>query len=95
MTYKFQSKDDYIAKSELAQSSLSDFWSIIADQYSWRQKWDQVYSCDYQNANFQWFKNAKLNITENCLDRHLKANANKTAIIFEHNDINKPSQHIT
>jgi acetyl-CoA synthetase len=95
MTYKFQSKDDYIAKSELAQSSLSDFWSIIADQYSWRQKWDQVYSCDYQNANFQWFKNAKLNITENCLDRHLKANANKTAIIFEHNDINKPSEHIT
>ena len=55
MTYKFQSKDDYIAKSKLAQSSLSDFWSIIADKYSWRQKWDQVYSCDYQNANFQWF----------------------------------------
>jgi acetyl-CoA synthetase len=95
MTYKFQSKDDYIAKTKLAESSLSDFWSIIANEYVWRKKWDQVYSCDYQNANFQWFKNAKLNITENCLDRHLKNNANKTAIIFEHNDINKPSEQIT
>ncbi|MBT4988938.1 MAG: acetate--CoA ligase [Rickettsiales bacterium] len=95
MTYKFQSKDDYIQKSQLAKTSLGDFWSIIADQYSWQKKWDQVYSCDYQNANFKWFRNAKLNITENCLDRHLQTNADKTAIIFEHNDINKPSEKIT
>ncbi|MBL6785572.1 MAG: AMP-binding protein, partial [Rickettsiales bacterium] len=95
MTYKFQSKDDFQQKTQLAKTNLGDFWSIVADQYKWIRKWDRVYSCDYQNAQFNWFQNAQLNITENCLDRHLEKNANKTAIIFENNETNKPAEKIS
>ncbi|MDA9625910.1 acetate--CoA ligase, partial [bacterium] len=59
------------------------------------KKWDRVLSWDFTKPEVKWFEGAKLNITENCLDRHLITRAEKTAILFEPNDPNEEAQHIT
>ncbi len=65
--------------------SPESFWSDIAEQFTWRKKWDAVLEWSFEEPQVSWFKNAKLNITENCLDRHLPEFGNKTAIIWEPN----------
>ena len=63
------------------------FWDKIADEnFTWYQRWDKVFDFDMQAAEFKWFVNAKLNITKNCIDRHLARRGDKTAIIFEPNN---------
>ena len=87
--------DDY---NKLYDSSVSDprkFWSDVAESFLWKKKWTDVLSFDFSKPSFKWFLDAKLNITENCLDRHLKNIPNKTAIIFEPNQPNAESEHIT
>ena len=72
------------------------FWEEVAEEhFLWRKKWDNVLSWDFKKPEIKWFEGAKLNITENCIDRHLTTRANKTAILFEPNNPNEPSQHIT
>ena len=72
------------------------FWERIADEnFTWYQRWDKVLEYDMDKAEIQWFQNAKLNITKNCIDRHLNKKGNKTAIIFEPNDPKEEAQHIT
>ncbi len=72
------------------------FWDGIAkDNFVWEKHWDTVFSQDFQKAEFKWFEGAKLNITTNCIDRHLESRANQTAIIFEPNDVNEDAQHIS
>ncbi|MGB2013475.1 MAG: acetate--CoA ligase, partial [Flavobacteriaceae bacterium] len=61
----------------------------------WKKPWDSVLDFDFSIPKISWFDGAQLNITENCIDRHLKTNANKTAIIFEPNDSNSSSEHIS
>ncbi len=87
--------DDY---NKLYDSSVSDprkFWSDVAESFLWKKKWSDVLNFDFSKPSFKWFLDAKLNITENCLDRHLKNIPNKTAIIFEPNQPNAESEHIT
>ena len=62
------------------------FWADIAKQFTWRKKWDTVLSHDLHKPEVSWFQGAKLNITENCLDRHLEARADQVAIIWEPNE---------
>ncbi|MFM1878184.1 MAG: hypothetical protein RLZZ241_1050, partial [Bacteroidota bacterium] len=72
------------------------FWEEIAEEhFLWRKKWDRVLSWDFKKPEVAWFEGAKLNITENCIDRHLSVRGNKTAIIFEPNDPKETAQHIT
>src|SRR5690554_426913 len=72
------------------------FWDkIAAENFTWYQQWDTVYDIDMQEAKFNWFVNAKVNITKNCIDRHLSKRGNKTAIIFEPNHPDETAQHIT
>ena len=47
------------------------FWDAIADKFYWRKKWDETLSFDFNTPEVSWFKGGQLNITENCLDRHL------------------------
>ncbi|MCL4122603.1 UNVERIFIED_CONTAM: hypothetical protein GTU68_016751 [Idotea baltica] len=61
----------------------------------WRKKWDNVLSWDFSKPEVKWFEGAQLNITENCIDRHLSTRGNKTAILFEPNDPKEAAQHIT
>ena len=63
-----------------------EFWSGIAAHFTWRKKWHTVLSGDFHQVDFKWFDGAQLNITENCIDRHLKTHGNKTALIWEPND---------
>lgn len=72
------------------------FWEEIAEEhFLWRKKWNKVLSWDFSKPEIKWFEGAKLNITENCIDRHLHTRGDKTAILFEPNDPNEPAQHIT
>ena len=95
--------ENYIAKNineynDLYNESLSNpqnFWSEIASTFSWRNKWTKTLEYDFNKPEFKWFLNGKLNITENCLDRHVQSNPNKTAILFEPNDPNEAAQKIS
>jgi acetyl-CoA synthetase len=72
------------------------FWDEIAEEhFVWRKKWDNVLSWDFKKPEIKWFEGAKLNITENCIDRHLRTRGDKTAILFEPNNPKDPAEHIT
>jgi len=72
------------------------FWEEIAEKnFIWRGKWKTLMSGDFESTNIKWFEGAKLNITENCIDRHLKKQGDKTAIIFEPNNPNEKTEHIS
>lgn len=72
------------------------FWEEIAEEhFLWRKKWDNVLSWDFTKPEVKWFEGAQLNITENCIDRHLYTNGDKNAIIFEPNNPNEPTEYIT
>ncbi|MDB2607161.1 acetate--CoA ligase, partial [Zobellia sp.] len=72
------------------------FWEEIAEEhFVWRKKWNNVLSWDFSKPEIKWFEGAKLNITENCLDRHLPTRGEKTAILFEPNNPDEEAQHIT
>ena len=71
------------------------FWEKIAETFLWKKKWNNVLSFDFNKPEFKWFEGASLNITENCLDRHLAYIPEKTAILFEPNDPNQKSEKIS
>ena len=92
-----------IIRSEQAYSSVykksienpEGFWADVASDFQWRKKWDKVLEWDFYKAETKWFLGGKMNITENCLDRHLPHKANQTAIIWESNDPHEASKYIT
>ena len=71
------------------------FWTDVAESFIWKNKWSKVVDFDFSKPSFKWFTDAKLNITENCLDRHVKTHPDKTAIIFEPNDLQQTAEHIS
>lgn len=62
------------------------YWAQKAEQFVWHQKWDKVLQWNFAEPDVKWFINGKLNITENCIDRHLATQGDKTAVIWESND---------
>lgn len=92
MSYPYQIKtlDAYNKAYKESVKNPEKFWSNIAKNFTWRKKWDKVLNWDFKDYNVKWFEGAKLNITENCLDRHLEKNGNTPAIIWESND---PEEH--
>lgn len=91
--------DSFPKYFDLYQKSIEDpegFWGHIAeDNFYWHKKWDKVLDWNREECKVEWFQNAKLNITENCIDRHLTEGANRTAIIWEPNDPMEESIKIT
>jgi acetyl-CoA synthetase len=72
------------------------FWEEIAEEhFSWHKKWDKVLEWDFSKPNVKWYQGAKLNITENCIDRHLRTKGDKTAILFEPNNPDEKAEHIS
>ncbi|QPH41360.1 acetate--CoA ligase [Pedobacter endophyticus] len=71
------------------------FWGEVAQNFQWRKPWFKVLSWNFSEPNIKWFEGAKLNITENCLDRHLEKNADKPAIIWEPNNPEEESVTLT
>ncbi len=92
MSYPFQIKSlEQHQKATLkSQTDPEGFWADVASSFLWRKRWDSVLEWDFNTADIKWFKGGQLNITENCLDRHLGSLGNKPAIIWEPND---PEEH--
>lgn len=76
-------------------SELANYWTEVANTFQWKKKWDTLVSGNFHEANVKWFEGAQLNITENCLDRHLEDRRSKKALIFEPNNPNEPSSFLT
>lgn len=94
--YKILNLEHYFKMYKKSVREPRKFWDRIADEnFTWYQKWDKVFEFDFQKAEFSWFVNAKVNITKNCIDRHLAKRGEKTAIIFEPNNPAEEAQHIT
>lgn len=83
---RIQNLVDYSEAYAAGLNNPEHFWGRYAsNEFVWRHPWHNVFSADFEKAQFRWFEGAKLNITENCLDRHLENNAEQTAIIWEPN----------
>lgn len=94
--YHIDTLAKYIDSYRYAKNDLEGFWASIANNnFTWRKKWDTVLEWDKEAPSIKWFNGAKLNITENCIDRHLETRADKTAILWEPNDPNDEAHHIT
>lgn len=76
------------------RQSISDpeqFWADVASDFLWKKPWDKVLDYDFTKPEIKWFEGGKLNITDNCLDRHLIENPDRAAIIWEPNDPDRES----
>ena len=71
------------------------FWAAQAETFTWKKKWDKVLQWNFDGPEVKWFLGGKLNITENCLDRHLATRGEKTAILWEPNDPNEAAQRLS
>jgi acetyl-CoA synthetase len=88
--YQIKSLDEYRQQYQQSIDDPAGFWAGIAEHFQWKQKWDNVLDWNFKEPKIEWFKGAKLNITENCLDRHLEKYGDYPAIIWEPND---PEEH--
>jgi acetyl-CoA synthetase len=88
MSYPYQIKsfEEYKAAYKKSVEDPEGFWSSVADNFLWRKKWDKVLEWNFKEPKIEWFAGAKLNITENCIDRHLATLGDKPAIIWEPNN---------
>ncbi len=88
MSYPFQilSLEQYHQDYKKSVEDPDSFWSAVAENFLWRKKWDKVLEWNFKEPKVEWFKGGKLNITENCIDRHLSALGDKPAIIWEPNN---------
>ncbi|MFO0450562.1 MAG: acetyl-coenzyme A synthetase N-terminal domain-containing protein, partial [Pseudomonadota bacterium] len=90
--------NDFSSYLNNAKKSINDpisFWDTEAQDFFWRKKWDHVLEYDFYKPEVKWFIGGRLNITENCIDRHLPALSTQTAILWESNDPSEPSRKIT
>ena len=83
--YQIKSYEEYKEAYKKSTEQTDSFWAEIAEHFTWRKKWDEVLNWNFTEPKVEWFKGGKLNITENCIDRHLKTMGDKPAIIWEPN----------
>lgn len=88
--YQIKSLEEYHKVYKQSIENPEAFWGGIAEHFTWKRKWDTVLDWNFAEPHIRWFEGGKLNITENCIDRHLEQNANTPAIIWESND---PEEH--
>ena len=88
--YQVKSLEEYQSAYKHSVDDPEGFWAGVADHFQWRRKWDKVLDWNFTGPEIKWFSGAQLNITENCLDRHLAERGDQPAIIWEPND---PDEH--
>ena len=94
--YHIKHLEEYYQVYRKSVREPENFWGEVAEEhFLWRKKWDNVLSWDFEKPEVKWFEGAQLNITENCIDRHLLTRGEKTAIIFEPNNPEEETEHIT
>lgn len=94
-SHSIQNLDEYKVAYLKSIQNPEAFWEEIADQYQWRKRWTHCLDWNFQSPSIKWFINGKLNITENCIDRHLKDSGEKTAFIWEPNNPNIPGRKLS
>jgi acetyl-CoA synthetase len=94
--YKIDNLEQYFKHYNKSVREPRKFWGKIAEEnFTWYQQWDKVVDFNMAEAEVKWFTEAKVNMTKNCIDRHLAKRGDKTAIIFEPNDPTETALHIT
>ncbi|MEH6407141.1 MAG: acetate--CoA ligase [Leeuwenhoekiella sp.] len=94
--YHIKHLEEYFQVYRKSVRDPENYWEEIAEEhFIWRKRWNNVLTWDFSKPEVKWFEGALLNITENCIDRHLRTRGDKTAILFEPNDPQEEAQHIT
>lgn len=94
--YHIKHLEEYYQVYRKSVRTPENFWEEIAEEhFMWHKRWDNVLSWDFYKPEVKWFEGAQLNITENCIDRHLTTRGDKTAILFEPNNPSEKAEHIT
>ena len=94
--YHIKHLEEYYQVYRKSIREPENFWEEIAEEhFVWRKKWNTVLEWDFTKPAVKWFAGAQLNITENCIDRHLSTRGDKTALLFEPNDPTEAAEHIT
>jgi acetyl-CoA synthetase len=93
--YQINSMEEYHAAYKKSAERPDEFWGEVAENFLWRKKWDKVLEWNFKEPKVEWFKGAKLNITENCIDRHLEEMGEKPAIIWEPNNPEERTRVVT
>lgn len=94
--YHIKNLEEYYKVYRKSVREPEVFWEEIAEEhFVWRKRWDKVLEWDFEKPEIKWFEGAQLNITENCIDRHLHTKGDKTAILFEPNSPDEEAVHIT
>ncbi len=87
MTHQIKSLAEYKSAYKKSVDNPEEFWAEQAETFTWKEKWSSVLNWNFDEPNIKWFEGAKLNITENCLDRHIEERGDQTAILWEPNEI--------
>ena len=94
--YHIKHLEEYFQVYRRSVRNPENFWEEIAEEhFLWRKKWNNVLEWDFSKPEVKWFSGAQLNITENCIDRHLHVRGDKTAILFEPNNPDEAAEHIS
>ena len=93
--YQIKSIEQYQEAYQKSIENPEAFWEAIASHFTWHKKWDSVLSYNFTEPKINWFQGGKLNITENCIDRHLATRGEETAIIWEPNNPDEHTRVIT
>ena len=93
--YQISNLEEYHQAYQKSIKQPAQFWEEIAQNFTWKKKWDSVLEWNFIDPKIEWFKGAQLNITENCLDRHLNKFGNQAAIIWEPNNPNEQNRVLT
>ncbi len=93
--FQLTTEADYDAAYRFSTESPEAFWEDVASHYQWRKPWHTTLEWNFQEPDVKWFLGAELNITENCIDRHLSDKAEQTAIIWEPNESHEAAKHIS
>lgn len=95
MKFRIESQSEYSEAYKYSIEQPEKFWEEIASNFAWRKPWSKTLEWNFSEPDIKWFRDGQLNITENCLDRHLATRGNKTAMIWEPNDPKEKSLRFT
>lgn len=95
MTLQIKNLEEYKLAYQKSVDNPEAFWAEQAETFTWQKKWNKVLDWDFRKPDVKWFIGGKMNITENCLDRHLETRGDQTAILWEPNDPNQPHKAFT
>jgi len=95
MPFRFTTQEEYKKEYQDSVSDPEAFWKSKAQNFEWYKPFDRVLDDDFDSADFKWFVNGKMNITVNCLDRHIEELGDQTAILWEPNHPEESSRSLT